>query len=191
MIRQENCQWSGCLVPLVYNGRGQPPKYCPEHAKESKLALDRARPDYGKTRKRYPQCCVDAQTAGVRAYGSETIRYQDWRETPFYELYIRTVRVGSAHIKSANVRVCAQHSQWRAFHRQSRLQLLVEKSEARGEKNDPLLYEIKESGAFRLTLKNPNDYMVRDNPLELTKAGVKVGYDADLERETRAWLARN
>jgi hypothetical protein len=76
--RVSNCNWSGCLVPLAYGGRGRPPEYCPEHAGASKQALDKARPDYGRARKRYDGCCLDAHAAGVRSYGAQTVRYQDW-----------------------------------------------------------------------------------------------------------------
>ena len=97
------CGWAGCGIPLAYKGRGRPPEYCPEHAAESKRRADNARPDYGRIRKRYPQCCLDAKAAGVRAYGSETISYPayaNWREVPpdapfrYFVSYTRVVKVG-------------------------------------------------------------------------------------------------
>jgi hypothetical protein len=185
-----NCQWAGCRTPIAYSGRGRPPKYCPDHARASKQRADKARPDYGKTRKRYPQCCLDAQAAKVRAYGAQTVRYQDW-DSRRYELYTVVARVGGAHVKSANVRVCAQHQQWRAFYARSRKRFLAQQSEARAEKNDPQLVELKRSKAFRLTMNHPDDYIVPTQRVERTPAGAKVGYDAELERKTMAWLARN
>jgi hypothetical protein len=183
------CNWPGCLVPLVYGGRGRPPEYCPEHAAASKQALDKARPGGGRTRKRYDGCCLDAQAAKVRAYGTRTIRYQDWREGPLYEPYTAVVRVGSAHVKSANVRVCAQHQQYRAWYGRSRKRSLAQASERRAERNDPALTEVKTSGRFRLTMGRPDDFIVPTRRAELTPAGAKVGYDAKLEAMAREWLA--
>lgn len=125
----------------------------------------------------------------MRASGTETIRYQDWRDGPFYELYICVVRVGSAHIKAANVRVCMQMSQWRAGDYRARMRHQARKSEARAEKNDPQLTEVKLSGKFRLTMGRPDDYIVTTRRAELTKAGAKLGYDAKLEAEARRYLA--
>jgi len=163
----DTCQWAGCGIPIAYSGRGQPPKYCPEHAKASKRRADKARPDYGKTRKRYPQCCLDAQAARVRTYGR------------------------GARVRSANVRACMQHQQWRAFYARSRKRFLAQQSEQRAEKNDSQLVKIKRSKAFRLTMKDPDDYIVPTRRVERTPAGAKVGYDAELERLARDWLARN
>jgi hypothetical protein len=197
----DQCKWPGCLVPLVYGGRGRPPEYCAEHAQASKRALDKARPDYGRTRKRYDACCLDAQAAKVRAYGTQVIRYQDWAEEPRYELYTAVVRVGSAHVKTAKVRVCMQHSQWRAFYRLERLGDMADDSEARAEVNDPQLTEVKLSGRFRLRMGRPDDYLVPDPSMQIEvpssgvgwdgiwKPAVKSGYDAKLEAETRRHLA--
>jgi hypothetical protein len=152
--------------------------------------LDKRRPDSGHTRKRYPQCCVDAQAAGVRTYGAQTVRYQLW-DSKLYQLYTRVARVGGAHVRSASVRTCAQHQQWRAWYGRSRKRYLAQQSELRAEKNDPQLVEIKQSKAFRLTIGNPDDYVVPTRTVERTPAGVKVGYDARLERMAMEWLARN
>ena len=132
------------------------------------------------------------------AYGSETISYlayANWREVPpdapfrYFVSYTRVVKVGSAHIKSANVRVCAQHKQWRAFYYRARVQALGIKSMLRGEANNPLLAEIHETGAFRTTVNHPDDYVIPDRPAELTSAGVTVGYDTKIETKTRRYLA--
>jgi hypothetical protein len=72
------CSWDACETAVIYSGRGRPPKYCPKHAKASKRQSDKRRPDSGHDRKCYSQCCLDAQAAGVRTYGAETVRYQDW-----------------------------------------------------------------------------------------------------------------
>jgi hypothetical protein len=101
------CSWDGCGTPVAYSGRGRPPKYCPEHASASKRRADRAPPDYGRVRKRYLQCCLDAQAAKVRAYK------------------------GGALVKPTKVRACAQHQQWQAFYGRTRTRFLVQSSELR------------------------------------------------------------
>lgn len=181
------CKWPGCLVPLVYSGRGRPPEYCPEHAKASRKRTDKARPDR-RTRKHYDGCCLDAQAAKVRAYGVRVIRYQDW-DSRLYELYTVVARVGSALVKAASVRVCGQHQQYRAWYGRSRKRDLAQASERRAERNDPGLTEVKTSGGFRLTMGHPDDFIVPTRRAELTPAGVKVGYDARLEAMAREWLA--
>jgi hypothetical protein len=161
----EQCSWPGCGIPVTYSGRGRPPKYCPDHAKASKQRSDKRRPDSGHARKRYPQCCLDAQAARVRTYG------------------------GGAHVKPASVRTCAQHQQWRAFYGRGRERFIAQQSEARAERNNPQLVEVKTSKAFRLTMGNPDDYIVTTRTVVRTSAGAKVGYDAELEAMARQWLA--
>ena len=125
----------------------------------------------------------------MRASGVEVIRYPDWLEAPFYEIYECVARVGSAHIKAANVRVCSQCQQWRAADRRNRLRYKARQSEARAEKNDPQLTEVKLSGKFRLTMGKPDDYIVTTRRAELTPACAKVGYDAGIEAKARRYLA--
>ena len=194
------CGWAGCGIPLVYNGRGRPPKYCPEHAAESKRRADNARPDYGRIRKRYSQCCLDAKAAGVRTSGTKTIRVHNCWNHYLGKFYTRVARVGSAHIKSANVRTCEQHRQWQTYYTLSRKRDLARQSEARAEKNDSELVEIKESGRFRLTMGNPDDYYVPDPRMVIEQPSpglgwfgipipaVKSGYDVEIERKTRDFL---
>src|SRR6266852_5776802 len=114
----ERCSWDGCQTPITYGGQGARRKYCPEHSKASKKRSDKRRPDSGHTRKLYPRCCLDAHAAGVRTYGAKTIRYQGW-DSKLYQPYTVVARVGAAYVKSANVRVCPQHTQWRAFYGRS------------------------------------------------------------------------
>lgn len=159
------CSWEGCETAVIYSGRGRPPKYCPEHAKASKQRSDKRRPDSGHTRKRYPQCCLDAHAAGVRTYGA------------------------SARVRSASVRTCQQHQQWRAFYGRGRHQFQAQQSEARAERNNPQLVEIKTSKAFRLTMGKPDDYIVPTQRVKWTDAKAKVGYDKELEEIARKWLA--
>jgi len=195
------CGWAGCGIPLTYKGRGRPPEYCPEHAEANTKRLNKARPGGGHERKSYPPCCLDAQAAKVRAYGMRVIRYQDWRKGPLYELYKRVVRVGSALVKAANVRVCGQHQQWRAFYRLGRGQFLAVEAELRAEDNSDQLAEIWASERFRITASNPDGYFTPDPSMqiEVPSGGVgwdgiplpsaKSGYDAQREAETRQYLA--
>lgn len=126
----------------------------------------------------------------VGTYGAETVRYQDW-DSRRWEFYTVVARVSGAHVKPANVRTCPQHTQWRAFYGRSRKRFLAQRSELRAEKNDPQLVEVKASKAFRLTMGDPDDYIVPTRRVERTPAGAKVGYDGALERQAREWLARN
>jgi hypothetical protein len=195
-------QVAGLYRPSRLQRPGRPPEYCPEHARASRKRSDKARPGGGHTRKSYPPCCLDAQAAKVRASGTGTIRYQDWRKGPLYELYTRVVRVGSAHVKAANVRVCDQHQKWHAFRRLSRGEFLDVEAELREEKNDPQgLAEVWASERFRITASNPDGYMPPDPSLqievpswgvgrdEIPFPSTKSGYDAEAEAETRRYLA--
>lgn len=96
---------------------------------------------------------------------------------------------GGAQVKAANVRTCAQHQQYRAWYGRTRRRLLAQQSEARAERNDPQLTEVKTSKAFRLTMNNPDDFIVPTQRAERTPAGAKVGYDAKLEAMARQYLA--
>ena len=169
------CNWNGCGISLVYSGRGRPPEYCPEHAKASRKRTDKGRPDR-RSRKQYPQCCLDAQAAKVRAYK------------------------GGARVKAANVRTCAQHQQWRAWYGRDRRGFLAERAEEIAEESNLQVVEYKLTGAFRLSMHHPDNYFIPDPPLgiewpsprlgwdDIPIPAVKSGYDAEVEAMTRRYL---
>lgn len=116
------CQEHGCNVTLEYSGHGRPRQYCPEHARENKRKLDRARPNGGhkeRTTRHYPLCCQDAQKWGVVSYGGQKISYVEWDgrlgESATYEFKTTVSQVGQAHVKPAKVQKCEQHKQWKTY----------------------------------------------------------------------------
>src|SRR6266566_697951 len=168
------CQYPGCLVELPPRiGRGGRFKRCPEHAKARKREQDKARPKGGRIRKTYPQCCLDAQAAKVRAYK------------------------GGTAVKAANVRKCAQHRDWRIWYRLD----LAEEAEKSAEDNDDDLADIVWSQRFRITPNHPDNYLIPDPEMqvEVPVEGIGwddiplpsaiSGYDVKAERMTRRYLA--
>jgi hypothetical protein len=75
IVATARCKWPGCLVPLVYSGRGRPPEYCPEHAAESKRLANKAWRD--RPAKAMPPCCRDARLANPRRRICP--QHQQWR----------------------------------------------------------------------------------------------------------------
>ena len=158
---------------MPYGGRGRPPEYCPEHARANTRRLNKARPGGGHKRKSYPLCCLDAQAAKVRAYK------------------------GGRLVKTANVRVCEQHQQWRAWYRLD----MTEEADKRAEANDDDLAEVIRSHRFRLTFDHPDGYFIPDPEIQvevpvddigwedIPMPSAISGYDAKVERMTRRYLA--
>lgn len=71
-----NCQWSGCLVPIQQPiGRGRPKKFCDAHAAESKRRSNKEL--RGKPRTAVPPCCRDARLANPRCRICP--QHQQWR----------------------------------------------------------------------------------------------------------------
>jgi hypothetical protein len=162
----ERCSWAGCGIPVTYSGRGRPPKYCPDHAKASKQRSDKARPGSGHARKRYPQCCLDAQAARVRV--RTCAQHQQWRA--FYGRSRKGYQTQSSELRAED-----NDPSWLGEIWQSQAYRITV--------NHPDDYLVPDPG------------MEIEVPAETCKwcgawlPPAKSGYDAELETMTRRYLA--
>jgi len=145
------CQWKGCNAPFEYSGRGRRPKYCDDHKKASKQQSDKNRPNSGHNRKRYPPCCIDAQRAGVKATGAQSVVIPFWDAVSDGHAKLTDpigdipVTVKDARIVKDNGRVCQQHKSAAQMNKRSSARARIRQHEAIAERTIPGLADIKVS----------------------------------------------
>ena len=168
---ERECTWTECHEKLTYCGRGRPPKYCAEHAAESKRELDRARPKGGHERKRYPQCCLDARTAEVDRWVCR--QHQQWaafRRIDVYHAIQRRLENGdglSAEIEMPNGEIWVE--------------------QVKNYIDDDNGKEV--NAGFRLSWRSPDEYRTWEEKAIYTEEGTWFGYRAKLEGMARQVLA--
>jgi hypothetical protein len=181
---ERNCDWPGCQHKLLYSGRGRPKKYCRDHASASKKALDKARPKGGHVRKDYPQCCVQAQLAGVKTYGYH-----------------------GRYVKRAKVITCEQHREWVVFRRGAVREYWEAIRSLRDPRSTEFIpvegsddpeddvpeamkgYSLIERKSFNRPLEDPERQCISLPERKRRLPASWYGYDPRLERMTREFLA--
>jgi hypothetical protein len=171
------CTWPGCNALLTFCGRGRPPKYCPDHAKASKVKSDRARPHGGHTSRVYPQCCKDARKENERV-----------RVCPQHREWSVIVRGRIAVARADRLQAADER---------------ISQFESREQYGDIEAinggFSFKERKSFNRPIKEPAKQCELGwsrNPTYPKKSGHRLppcwsGLIGELDRKARAYLARN